>query len=142
MLGKRGSERQNERINFSSLHHTTLFTAHVTTCYLSHFHHYVCSCIMKTVNITSEQSYFAHNVLKFNSSGHHGVWETQNNKLKKREIKIPNLPSHTRAIQKVLRQILKKKYIYEIYKIIFLHSFHPIHNKRCFHRKEKCRKII
>ena len=29
----------------------------------------------------------------------------------------------------------KKYFIYEIYKIIFLHSFHPIHNKRCFHRK-------
>ena len=34
----------------------------------------------------------------------------------------------TRGIQKVLRQILKKYFIYEIYKIIFLHSFHPIHN--------------
>ena len=28
----------------------------------------------------------------------------------------------------------KKYFIYEIYKIIFLHSFHPIHNKRCFHQ--------
>ena len=35
---------------------------------------------------------------------------------------------NTRGIQKVLRQILKKYFIYEIYKIIFLHSFHPIHN--------------
>ena len=32
------------------------------------------------------------------------------------------------AIQKVLRQIIKKYFIYEIYKIIFLHSFHLIHN--------------
>ena len=39
----------------------------------------------------------------------------------------------------------KKYFIYEIYKIIFLHSFHPIH-KRCFkdgifrwkHRLQKC----
>ena len=29
----------------------------------------------------------------------------------------------------------KKYFIYEIYKIIFLHSFHLIHNKRCFHQK-------
>ena len=36
--------------------------------------------------------------------------------------------SNTRGIQTVLRQILKKYFIYEIYKIIFLHSFHPIHN--------------
>ena len=34
----------------------------------------------------------------------------------------------TKGFQKVLRQILKKYFIYKIYKIIFLHSFHPIHN--------------
>ena len=34
-----------------------------------------------------------------------------------------------RGIQKVLRQILKNTIAnYEIYKIIILHSFHPIHN--------------
>ena len=35
---------------------------------------------------------------------------------------------HTRGYSKSSKTNSKKYFIYEIYKIIFLHSFHPIHN--------------